>query len=135
MANNLNSRLLGWFASGSKNSSAKTLACAGSDLAIKLLTHPKDPRDFNSCLLLLRSVPELRDQLSTRVASLSQPWADLVAEWGDIEAMFLDEAGWDFSKNSSAPNTHALLKKILADDLTAAFTVPNDLRSQSQSLG
>ena len=134
MANNLNSRLLGWFASGSKSASAKTLACAGAGLAIKRPTHPTDPRDFNSCLLLLRAVPELRDHLSTRVAGLSQPWADLVAEWGDIETMFLDEAGWDFSKNSSAPNTHALLKKILADDLTVAFYCHKP-RSQSQSLG
>ena len=62
---------------------------------------------------------------------LSQPWADLMAEWTDIEAMFLDEAGLDFGKNSSAPDTHVLLKKILGDDLTAAFTEPNDLRAQS----
>lgn len=116
MSNNLNSRLLGWFASGSIIPCSRTLACAAAGLPFKTAIHPKNPEDFNSCLLLLRDVPELRDQLSTRVAGLSQPWADLAAEWGDIEAMFLDEAGLDFSGNSCAPNTHALLKKILADN-------------------
>tara|TARA_B100000780_G_scaffold48733_1_gene30269 strand:+ start:1151 stop:1270 length:120 start_codon:yes stop_codon:yes gene_type:complete len=37
-----------------------------------------------------------------------------MAEWTDIEAMFLDEADLDFGKNSSAPDTHVLLKRYLA---------------------
>lgn len=127
----LKTRLLGWFASGgSRNSSAKTLASAGAGFAIMRPVHPKNPRDFNCCLLLLRAIPELRGLLSTRVAVLSQPWAALVAEWEDIEAMFLDEAGLDFSKKSRAPATLALINKILNDDSARAFTDPNHLGGQ-----
>lgn len=132
MSNNLNSGLLRWFASGSIIPCSRTLACAAAGLPFKTAIHPKNPEDFNSCLLLLESVPEIRSRLADRVSILSDPWADLVSEWGDIESMFLHEAGLNFTINSSAPNTHALLKKILSDDLTAAFNLPNDLRSQLQ---
>ena len=131
MSNNLNSGLLRWFAAGSIIPCARTLACAAAGLPFKTAIHPKNPEDFNSCLLLLKSVPEIRSRLADRVSILSDPWADLVSEWGDIESMFLHEAGLNFSINSSAPNTHALLKKILVGDSARAFTEPNHLRAQS----
>jgi hypothetical protein len=65
---------------------------------------PQDPADFESCLLLLGAVPELRSYLR-RMAKLSPAWKVLVQQWPDIEATFIKECG-----QYRCPKTAAMIR-------------------------
>jgi hypothetical protein len=65
---------------------------------------PQDPADFESCLLLLGAVPELRGYLR-RMAKLSPAWKVLVQRWPDIEATFIKECG-----QYRCPKTAAMIR-------------------------
>ncbi len=52
---------------------------------------PLDPSDFRRCMLLLEAVPELREGLP-KVAEAYPAWVGLVDHWGELEALWTEEA-------------------------------------------
>ncbi|MDA8647049.1 hypothetical protein N9M08_07010 [Porticoccaceae bacterium] len=112
MSNNRNINLLKWFSSGNICKSSRTLACASAGLEFKKVAHPKTPEDINRCLILLKTVPELRLPMQHKMPCLSESWAALTEQWDDIESIFLEEAGLGFIKSAYAPKTSALLREI-----------------------
>ncbi|WP_216628381.1 hypothetical protein [Pseudoalteromonas caenipelagi] len=113
---------------------AKQLGQSAQCMAFKLLSiptentsHPSDPADFNRCLRLLNAVPELRERIPN-MASVSAYWAAIAEHWDDIEATFLGEVGYDWSKGTSAPQAYQLMKTVLKDvqprkDDTPVFSI------------
>jgi len=100
---------------------AKQLGQSAQCMAFQLLSiptentsHPSDPADFNRCLRLLNAVPELRERIP-HMANVSAYWAAVAKHWDDIEATFLGEVGYDWSKGSKAPVTFKLMKSVLQD--------------------
>lgn len=75
--------------------------------------HPRDPDDFNRCLLLLEDVPALRAHLPL-MADCSPEWAALVGAWELVEATFGVEFGRD--RRGRDPNfpTYRLMQRLYA---------------------
>ncbi len=106
-------KTLEWFANGQVGSSSKAMAKAVNGIYNEGdKEYPSDPSDFNRCLLFLDAVPEARQHLD-EVAALSEYWKALIERFDEIEACFLDEVGFDWSKAKSAPKTYALMKKVI----------------------
>lgn len=51
---------------------------------------PYDPSDFGRCHRLLQIMPEWRSRLN-EVASMFPEWTPLVKNWGELEALYLEE--------------------------------------------
>jgi hypothetical protein len=107
----LKNNVLQWLLTGQVGASSRAMAthlcgvpCDGS--------YPRDPDDFNRCLLFLEAVPEARDLLP-RMAAVSPTWAALVARWAEIEAAFTDEVGLNWRKSDRAPNTYRLMREAI----------------------
>ncbi len=75
--------------------------------------HPSDPSDFNRCLKLVRHVPVAAEHMH-KVSSLSETWKNLVDNWADLEACFVDEVGIDWSKGKhlAAEKTYEMMKRL-----------------------
>jgi len=109
---NLNDSILRWLLeSPDVGASAKCIASVMVGMRHNGY-HPLDPADFNRCLLLLAQVPAIRGRLS-EMRNVSSQWAKLIDRWRDIETVFLDEAGLNWTKGNRAPKTYAMMKKIL----------------------
>ena len=105
--------ILKWFITGRTGASSKAMASAAIGLQYcKSHPYPHDPSDFNRCLLLLDSVPEIRQHME-KIAAISDTWAKLVNRWDEIEKCFLDEVGLDWTKGESAPRTYNLMRSII----------------------
>jgi hypothetical protein len=106
-------QVIQWFATGEKGLSSECMALWLSfDQRTGDLYHPRDPADLNRCLLLLQAAPGLRSDLS-RMAMVSEGWAKLIARWEEMEALFLDEVGLNWTKGSIAPRTYAFMLEVL----------------------
>ncbi len=110
----IQSKVLGWFATGRVGASSKAMALAACDLPNDG-SYPSDPDDLNRCLLMLEAVPEVRDHFD-KIAALGVVWARLIGRWADIEASFLDEAGLKWSKANTAPKTYALMREVKGEE-------------------
>ncbi len=85
-----------------KQSASKTL--------IKGASYPRDPADFNRCQICL-------DQTDIDIEimrGVSKEWTNLVDSWNRIKNCFIEEAGYNWNKQRSAPNTYDLMKKIIS---------------------
>lgn len=112
---NIKNKVLHWLAYGSVGVSSKSMALAaagmpkcenwGADI-------PHDPDDFNRCLLLLDAIPEIRNHFD-KIALLSKSWHKIISNWDEIEKSFIDEAGFNWSKSHSAPETYRLMKQVI----------------------
>ncbi len=91
--------------------SSKAMAAAVLGKEAKYTWTPSDPSDFNRCLLLIESAPEIKDHMD-KVAAISDSWAKLVSHWGEIEQSFLNEVGRNWSKARSAPITYKLMHDL-----------------------
>jgi hypothetical protein len=109
----LQRKVVEWLAHGDRGMSSETMAfwLAWGEKG-NSRSHPYDPDDLDRCLRLLEQVPELRPLLP-RMASVSDKWARLVANWERIEASHLDEVGLGWSKARRAPKTYAMMKEVL----------------------
>lgn len=76
--------------------------------------YPKDLSDFNRVLLLLEAVPEWRERVG-EMASHGPHWAAITGIWGELTALYLEEAGLNWSQGHVAERAAALLKNTLAD--------------------
>ena len=104
-------KILHWFGSGQVGASSKAMALASVGIPNDR-SHPYDPADLNRCLLLLEAVPEIRSRMDL-VADMSEAWAALVSRWDEIEECFIEEAGRDWRKKTSAPKTYSLMKAVI----------------------
>lgn len=103
-------KILDWLGSDHVGASSKAMALAAVG-AKNDGSHPYDPDDLNRCILLLKRIPEIRQNMD-KVAKMSGTWEKLVSRWDEVEQCFLDEAGFNWSKARSAPKTYALMKEI-----------------------
>lgn len=73
----------------------------------------KGPLQFNACLLMLHRIPDLK-KMFPRVAAVSRTWKNIIDAWDEIEAVFLEEAGWDWSRQSpdGASRTLEMISKL-----------------------
>jgi hypothetical protein len=107
--------ILKWLANAETGISSETLAFwAGFDVKKEHRRHPLDPSDFNRCLTLLRAVPALREDLH-KMSVLSPQWARVVANWDQIEKVFIAEVGPDWRKNPRivAKKTYDLMQMVI----------------------
>lgn len=112
--NAINQKIINWFATGRTGLSSKCLAVTlvNRDSAKSVAKdYPRDPADFERCLLLLNAVPELRDRLSI-MKSVSKEWSALIDQWEKVEATFKQETGFPSLRWISAPQTYELMRKI-----------------------
>ena len=106
----MNDKILEWFGLGRVGASSRAMAlCLAGKKGPS--DHPRDPDDFNRCLLFLEAVPEARQHLH-KLKALSPIWDRLVDHWQEIESSFLDEVGFDWCKARSAPRTYDLMKAV-----------------------
>lgn len=87
---------------------AKTLAGYWGDPSVRY-AYPHDPSDFNRCLGLLDACPELRERLP-EMADTGPEWAALVANWDELEALFLEEA-----PTGLCPRLYARMKEVMGE--------------------
>lgn len=123
--------VLNWLANGETGISSETLAFwvmfnvkkAGG-------SHPRDPADFNRCLKLLDAAPALRQHLH-KMSIVSPEWARLVFNWAEIEKVFIDEVGPDWSKGRRIPaeKTYNLMKAVIHGNSHAGSQSADESRS------
>ena len=78
--------------------------------------HPRDPDDLNRCLLLLDLIPEWAGRMN-EMGSHGGCWVGLAKRWGEISETFLNEAGLNWCKGSSAPKTYQLMQDAMGPEL------------------
>ena len=105
-------QILTWLVNGRVGLSSKTMATIALGRTPQRNCYPYDPDDLNRCLLLLRAAPCVRDAFPL-IANSSKVWAALIAQWDEIEATFLDEAGLDWCKSTNARKTYDLMKQVI----------------------
>lgn len=76
--------------------------------------HPHDPSDLNRCLLLLDLIPEWESRMP-EMAARSKQWAALAFNWSEISGCFFNEAGLNWCNGKRAPETYALMKKVMGE--------------------
>ena len=111
LTNATKDKIIKWFGYGrtGESSEAIALAITGSDVK---KNYPRDPSDFNRCLLFLEAVPDARDHMY-KVAHLSPIWKKFINCWDIIEDTFIQEAGLDWCKGNTAPKTYKLIQAIV----------------------
>lgn len=112
--NSTNQKIINWFATGRTGLSSCCLAVSlvNQDSAKSVAKeHPRDPADFERCLILLNAVPELRDRLSI-MKNVSKEWGFLIDQWEKVEATFKQETGFPSLRWHSAPQTYELMQSI-----------------------
>ena len=111
---NMQDKVLAWiFEDEDTGVSSKAMAAAVIGQKARYTWTPSDPSDFNRCLLLIESAPEIKDHMD-KVAAISDSWAKLVGHWDEIEQCFLNEVGLNWSKAKSAPITYKLMHDLAA---------------------
>lgn len=110
----IQTKVLNWIATGRVGSSSKTMAMAACGLPSSG-DYPSDPDDLNRCLLLLNAVPEVREHFG-KIAALGVVWGRLIPRWAEIEALFLEEVGLNWSKAQSADKTYKLMKAVIGQE-------------------
>lgn len=110
----IQTKVLNWIATGRVGASSKTMAMAACGLPNEG-DYPSDPDDLNRCLLMLKAVPEVRDHFD-KIAALGGVWGRLIPRWAEIEALFLEEVGLNWSKAQSADKTYKLMKAVMGQE-------------------
>ena len=76
--------------------------------------YPRDPGDLNRCLMLLDLIPEWASRMP-EMAAHSKQWAALALNWSEITGCFFKEVGLNWSHGQRAPETYALMKKVMGE--------------------
>lgn len=113
----IQTKFLRWIATGRVGASSKAMAMTACGLPSER-DYPLDPDDLNRCLLMLQAVPEVHDHFD-KIAALSPVWGRLIERWAEIEAIFLEEVGLNWSKGDSAPKTYKLMQDAIGEDPSA----------------
>src|SRR4051794_33065117 len=100
-----------WLVEGERGLSSETMAAVALGLAPKRPSFPLDPSDLNRCIKLVDAAPEVK-RAFPRIAALSPQWVAVIGNWDLLRTSFVDEAGYDWSKARSAPETYKLMKNL-----------------------
>jgi len=73
---------------------------------------PHDVADLNRCLGLLALIPEWKPRM-VEMAAYGGGWKPLAENWDSLEQCFLKEAGLNWSKTRSAPETFDQMRRLL----------------------
>jgi len=103
--------VLEWLANGETGMSSETMAFMAIGVVKRDHYFPHDPSDFNRCLLLLEAAPIVRESFP-KIRELSPKWAAIIDHWDELERLFLDEAGRDWSKAQKAPKTYERMLQL-----------------------
>ncbi len=106
--------VLKWLANGDTGVSSETMAFRMLGIKRRRIDeyHPSDPDDLNRCIKFLHEVPGARRKLNM-IRKVSPVWNAIIDHWSDLEQMFIDEVGYDWSKSKRAPKTYDRMKKII----------------------
>lgn len=113
--------IIKWLANGKTGISSKAMAFTALGVKYKdARYYPYDPADFNRCLLLLEVAPIVRESFP-KIRELSPEWAAIIDHWDELERLFLDEVGRDWSKAQRAPKTYERMLQLRANNEKRAF--------------
>jgi hypothetical protein len=107
----MNGKILYWFANGKVGASARVMASVAAGIDQEDKCHPLDPDDLNRCLLLLKSVPEIRHHFD-KISAVSEKWERLIKRWDEVENCFLNEVGLNWVLGDRAPKTYRLMQEV-----------------------
>lgn len=102
-----------WFATCAVGASSKALATRALGIESRDHSIPCDPDDLNRCLVLISKAPAVRAAVD-ELARVSRHWKALADVWDQLAATFIDEAGLDWSKRTSAPRTYKMMEVAIA---------------------
>ena len=112
----LERKVLQWLASGQSGLSSEVMAFTAVDIEqvgkFTLYHYPLDPADLNRCIMLVDTIPEIREHFP-KIASLSPRWKAIIDNWDELTATFLLEAGFNWIKSHRAPQTYLRMKQLL----------------------
>ena len=114
---NVTERLLRWYTNGETGLSSK--AIAGTVSGYLLMDSvgfnvPHDPSDLRRCVLLLRAVPEARENGLLVLAQKYPMWAELAKVWDELVAKLIEETHEDLPINGmAAPQTYRLMRHAM----------------------
>lgn len=104
-------KILKWMMTGRVGASSKHMAATACGFKGDR-SYPYDPDDLNRCILLVDSVPEIKEKFGLIYAS-SPRWAAIISHWDELVALFHEEVGPDWSKGTRAPRTYKRMKDLL----------------------
>ena len=89
---NINDRMNQWLASGERGISSDTLfeKLSGRGLGSRYKSHPLDPNDFRRCYLLLKLIPEWKNDLD-KLREINYTWDQLVNNWDKLTEMLEEQ--------------------------------------------
>lgn len=108
---NLKEKVLNWLATGEVGASSKCMAFAVVGLPTRK-DYPSDAGDFNRCLKLIRTVPEIKKSFP-QIATISDYWKVLIEHWDELESLFLSETSLDGFDAGTAPKTYKRMRELL----------------------
>ena len=100
-----------WLADGETGLSSECMASVALGANPRRVHHPLDPADLNRCLKLLRAAPGVR-RAFPKIRRLSKPWRAAIDHWDELEALFVEEVGWDWEKRREARRTYDRMKEL-----------------------
>lgn len=104
-----------WLLNGRVGLSSKAIYChMTGHTDNEKWNYPRDPDDLNRCLLLLELIPEWRSRMP-EMAAHGKQWTGLVADWPALAGCFIREVGLDWCHGKRAPETYALMKKVMGE--------------------
>ena len=102
-------KVLEWFGSGRVGMSSEAIALNLTLGTTKYKSYPHDPSDFNRCLMLIKAVPELKENMH-KMSKVSDKWEVLIENWEGLESCFINEVGENWSNGNRAPITYKAMK-------------------------
>lgn len=109
--------VISWLAAGERGISSEAIVSHIWKLPVSRWgkSAPVDPDDLKRCLKLLEASPETKTRFS-EMASASPEWKALVTRWGELERLFLEEAGdLDWSSRRDAKRTYRAMQECFRE--------------------
>jgi hypothetical protein len=81
-----------WLDNGERGISSETMfqCLSGKIISNDKGCHPHDPDDFKRCYMLLKAIPEWKDDLH-KLKDLSIEWSNLVDNWDKLTEMLEEQ--------------------------------------------
>lgn len=109
-------KILEWQTQGKVGVSSATMAAIAVGLQKPFygsyFGYPYDPADFNRCMNLVDTIPEIRDHFEA-IGQKVPPFKNILDNWEELKNLLLEE-----KKNADgrAPRTYARMKELLGRD-------------------
>ena len=102
-------KIIDWLANGRTGISSKSLAFEFIGVPYSDCHPPRDPADLGRCLLLIKTIPEVRKCVDI-LATKNEHWAKAAKVWDVIADSMEKEVGIDWSKGRMAKRTYYMMK-------------------------